>query len=61
MKSKPRTKAGKQSKMHAVMHEYKTGALKSSSGSPVKSRSQAIAIGMSESGQGRKTKARRKS
>lgn len=41
-------------KMHKVMGEYKEGKLKSSSGKKVKSRSQAIAIGMSEAGKGRK-------
>lgn len=35
-------------KMHKVMHEFKTGTLKSSSGKKVKSRKQAIAIGLSE-------------
>lgn len=41
-------------KMHKVMHEYKAGTLKSSSGSKVKSRKQAIAIGMRESGKSNK-------
>jgi hypothetical protein len=35
-------------KMHTVMTEYKEGKLKSSSGKKVKSRRQAVAIGMSE-------------
>lgn len=35
-------------KMEKVMHEYKQGELKSSSGQKVTSRKQAIAIGMSE-------------
>jgi hypothetical protein len=51
------------SKVKKVMHEYKHGDLKSSSGAKVKKREQAIAIAMSESGQSRKTKStgRRKS
>lgn len=44
------------SKVKKVMHEYKHGGLKSSSGAKVKKRKQAIAIAMSESGQSRKTK-----
>jgi len=39
-------KAGK--KVEKVMHEYKRGTLKSGSGKKVKSRKQAIAIGLSE-------------
>ncbi len=35
-------------KVHKVMHEYKEGDLKSSSGRKVTSRKQAIAIGISE-------------
>lgn len=45
------TKYGKkaQSKVKKVMHEYKEGTLKSGkSNKPVKSRKQAIAIGLSE-------------
>lgn len=38
----------KTDKMGKVMHEYKAGTLKSSSGKKVTSRKQAIAIGMSE-------------
>jgi len=37
-----------QDKVADVMHEFKTGKLKSSSGDKVKSRKQAIAIGISE-------------
>lgn len=40
------TKADK--KIHKVMHEFKHGELKSSSGKKVRSREQAIAIAMSE-------------
>lgn len=35
-------------KMETVMHEFKTGKLKSSSGDKVTNRKQAIAIAMSE-------------
>ena len=38
----------KQNKVRKVMREFKEGKLKSSSGQKVKSRDQAIAIGMSE-------------
>ena len=37
-----------QEKVGDVMHEFKTGKLKSSSGDKVKSRKQAIAIGLSK-------------
>jgi hypothetical protein len=43
-------------KVKKVMHEQKRGTLKSSSGRKVKSRKQAVAIAMSESGQSRKPK-----
>jgi uncharacterized protein DUF6496 len=49
------TKAQKK-KVHKVMHEHKEGTLKSSSGKKVKSRKQAVAIAMHESGQSRKRK-----
>ncbi len=39
---------GAQEKVEEVMHEYKEGKLKSGSGKKVKSRKQAIAIGLSE-------------
>ena len=35
-------------KVEKVMHEFKAGALRSSSGARVKSRKQAVAIGLSE-------------
>lgn len=38
----------KTDKVEKVMHEYKVGTLKSSSGQKVTSRKQAIAIGLSE-------------
>lgn len=47
-------KAAGNAKVHKVMKEFKSGSLKSSSGQKVKSRKQAIAIAMSESGQARK-------
>jgi hypothetical protein len=37
-----------QEKVHEVMDEYKKGKLKSGSGQKVKSRKQAVAIGISE-------------
>jgi hypothetical protein len=53
--------ARKDRKVKKVMHEFKQGSLKSSSGAKVKKRKQAIAIAMSESGQSRKnTKRSRK-
>jgi hypothetical protein len=44
------TKYGKkaQTKVHKVMHEFKEGKLKSSSGDKVTNRKQAVAIGLSE-------------
>ena len=47
----PKRESCAQKKMHTVMHEYKYGTLKSGKGGKggqVKSRRQAIAIGMSE-------------
>ena len=41
-------------KVRKVMKEYKEGKLKSGSGAKVKSRKQAVAIAMSESGQKKK-------
>jgi hypothetical protein len=41
-------KKAKAVKMHKVMHEFKTGALKSSSGQKVSNRKQAVAIAISE-------------
>jgi len=45
-----------QKKVEKVMHEHKRGTLKSGSGKKVKSRKQAIAIAMHESGQSKKRK-----
>ena len=61
--TKPKTKAGKQRKVHKVMEEYKEGSLmsgKDGKGGKVKSRKQAIAIALSESGQSRKKKSPKK-
>jgi len=44
-------------KVEKVMHEHKRGTLRSGSGKKVKSRKQAIAIAMSESGQSKRKKA----
>lgn len=46
----------KQAKVKKVMEEFKAGTLKSSSGEPVKSRQQAIAIALSEAGMTQKGK-----
>jgi hypothetical protein len=43
-----------QKKVEKVMHEHKHGTLKSGSGKKVKSRKQAVAIAMHESGQSKK-------
>jgi len=43
-------------KVEKVMHEHKKGTLRSGSGRKVKSRKQAIAIAMSESGQSKSRK-----
>ena len=46
--------------MHKVMSEYKHGGLKSGSGRKVRSRKQAVAIAMSESGQSKRRKSAKK-
>ena len=54
---KPKTKAGKAKKVATVMGEYKRGSLKSGkNGKPVRKRSQAVAIAMSEAGMKKKRK-----
>jgi len=52
----PTSKKAKQAKVQAVMHEYKHGQLHSGSkkGPIVKSRDQAVAIAMNQSGQSKK-------
>ena len=57
---KPKTKAGKKRKVHKVMSEHKRGSLRSGSGKKVRSRKQAIAIAMSESGQSRRKSRKKK-
>jgi hypothetical protein len=61
-RKKPTTKAGKQAKVQLVMHEFKHGGLHSGSkkGPLVKSRKQAVAIALSQSGQSRKSASRKK-
>lgn len=56
----PKQTKKQQSKIKRVMHEYKHGDLKSFSGRKVKSRKQAIAIGLSEAGLARKKKTKPK-
>ena len=51
----PETETQKR-KVGIVMHEFKEGDLKSSSGDKVKSRKQAVAIAMSEAGMSKSTK-----
>lgn len=46
----------KRAKIRLVMKEFKSGKLKSSSGEPVKSRSQAVAIALQEAGMSKKDK-----
>jgi hypothetical protein len=52
----PTTQKGKQRKIAKVMREFKSGKLKSSSGEPVRSPQQALAIALSEAGMTRKPK-----
>lgn len=60
-KVKPKTKRAKRAKMKKVMDEWQSGELHSGSkeGPVVTNRQQAIAIGLSESGQSRKRKRRK--
>jgi hypothetical protein len=57
---KPTTKKGKQAKVQTVLHEFKAGTLHSgsSTGPKVKSRKQAVAIALSESGQSKPKRTR---
>lgn len=50
----PKQSQGQKKTVERVMHEYKHGELKSSTGKKVKSRKQAIAIGLSEAGASKK-------
>jgi hypothetical protein len=54
-------KTAQRRKVKKVMGEHKRGKLRSGSGRKVKSRKQAIVIAMSESGQSRRRKKRKKS
>lgn len=61
--AKLKTKAGKARKVKKVMEEFKGGTLKSGKGGKggkVRSRKQAIAIALSESGQSRRKKTAKK-
>lgn len=59
-RKKPKSESGKKAKMKKVMDEFKGGKLRSGSpsGPKVKDRKQAIAIGLSESGQSKKSKSK---
>jgi hypothetical protein len=46
----------KPAKVEKVMHEFKTGSLKSSSGQKVTNRKQAVAIALSEAGMSKPAK-----
>jgi len=46
----PKQSEGKRDTMERVMHEFKHGELETRAGDKVKSRKEAVAIGMSESG-----------
>lgn len=61
MKKVPKTKAEKKGKVEKVLHEFKHGQLHSGSkeGPKVKSRSQAIAIALKQSGQSKYGKKKR--
>jgi hypothetical protein len=52
--TRKRKKRGRK-KVEKVMHEFKKGTLRSSSGQKVTNRKQAIAIAMSEAGMSRKS------
>jgi len=63
-RAKPRTKRAKRAKVSRVMGEHKRGTLRpgsgrSGSGRKVRSRRQAVAITMSESGQSRTRRRKR--
>jgi hypothetical protein len=56
VKTKAKTKAGKERKVGIVMKEFYSGGLKSGSGKKVTNPAQAKAIAMSEAGLSRKNK-----
>lgn len=54
--TKSAPKSAKQARMHQEMHKFKEGTLKiGKSNKSVRSRAQAVAIGLSESGQSKRT------
>lgn len=57
-RKKPKTKAGKKAKMSKTMDEFKSGKLRSGSksGPKVTNPKQAVAIGLSQSGQSKPAK-----
>jgi hypothetical protein len=56
--TKSAPKKAKKDRMHDEMHKFKEGKLKSSSGGKVTNPKQAVAIGLSESGQSKKKRKR---
>jgi hypothetical protein len=56
LEAMPMPSTAKKRKVKKVMHEYKRAKPKSGSGRKVKSRKQAVAIAMSESGQSNRRK-----
>jgi len=56
---KSASKKAKRERVREEMHKFAHGTLKSSSGQKVTSRKQAVAISLSESGQGKRKKKRR--
>lgn len=56
MLKKMHTNKHQENKIEKVMHEFKSGGLRSSSGHKVTSRKQAIALALSEAGLSRKDK-----
>lgn len=61
-RKKPTTKSGKQAKVKRVMDEWKAGTLHSGSksGPVVRSKKQAVAIALSQSGQSKRKRGRSK-
>lgn len=59
-RKKPKTKEARKRKEAKVMREHQAGKLRSSSGTKVTKRSQAVAIALSESGQAKKKRKKKK-